>query len=528
MTDRNRALIYIRKSLVRTGSDTVSPERQRAACLAEAERHGWTVRDSDIYTDAEGHQSGKSDTRPGWQALRRRIARDGSVAAVIVESLSRSSRNVRSFLAFVDELKARDVALVSLKERFDTSSAIGHAMLGFIAIINQLESDLAAERMKGQIAFKKSRGRHWGLTPMGCQREAVTGALLPSAESYRANGTEHTYHESLQRCYELYATDEYGFLRLAEALNAEGHRFRGRDGRPREWDRSKARACIAMCRVYEGWVPMEGSNKGRPAEWVRANFDPILPPELCRAAQRVWERRAGEIYHPDPPNVRESDYILTGILHCAHCGQALKGERGRHSGMRQYRHSRGKRGCPIWPFDADQIESQALELLGCLRFPAEVLQDLDALYPDDEPTGGASDLEGEREELRGRVRRLEGEIERLVELAITTHLSEAIYRRQLSRLNANLQEAGERLAEVDVRLGEELGETPSVGQRLRDLAGAVAQAEPATQRELLAAVFARVEVREVSAGRGKARVGRIEAVQPREWCRPFWRDSPGL
>jgi len=39
--DTNRALIYIRKSIVRSGSDTVSPERQRDACLAEAKRHGW-------------------------------------------------------------------------------------------------------------------------------------------------------------------------------------------------------------------------------------------------------------------------------------------------------------------------------------------------------------------------------------------------------------------------------------------------------------------------------------------------------
>jgi hypothetical protein len=34
---RNRALIYIRKPVVRTGADIVSPERQRARCLEEAD-----------------------------------------------------------------------------------------------------------------------------------------------------------------------------------------------------------------------------------------------------------------------------------------------------------------------------------------------------------------------------------------------------------------------------------------------------------------------------------------------------------
>lgn len=40
---RTRALVYVRKSVVRTGADTVSPERQKAACLAEAQAHGWVV-----------------------------------------------------------------------------------------------------------------------------------------------------------------------------------------------------------------------------------------------------------------------------------------------------------------------------------------------------------------------------------------------------------------------------------------------------------------------------------------------------
>ena len=70
---RTRALIHIRKSVVRSGADAVSSERQRQACIAETERHGWLVDEGDVYTDAREHQSGRTEaasagfyTSPGW------------------------------------------------------------------------------------------------------------------------------------------------------------------------------------------------------------------------------------------------------------------------------------------------------------------------------------------------------------------------------------------------------------------------------------------------------------------------------
>jgi len=52
------ALCYSRKSFVRTAADEVSPARQRAAIVAEAERHGWTA---ELFEDAEGHRSGRTE-----------------------------------------------------------------------------------------------------------------------------------------------------------------------------------------------------------------------------------------------------------------------------------------------------------------------------------------------------------------------------------------------------------------------------------------------------------------------------------
>ena len=57
------ALIYVRKSVVRYEEDRASPERQLANCARVCEEKGWQY---EVYEDAEGHRSGRSEKhRPG-------------------------------------------------------------------------------------------------------------------------------------------------------------------------------------------------------------------------------------------------------------------------------------------------------------------------------------------------------------------------------------------------------------------------------------------------------------------------------
>jgi DNA invertase Pin-like site-specific DNA recombinase len=517
MPIRNRALIYIRKSIVRNATDTVSPERQRAGCLAEAERHGWIVEDGDIYADAEGHQSGRNDSRPDWQRLRRRIRHDESIAAVIVESLSRASRSVRAFFEFVEELRARGIGLVSLKERFDTSSAMGQAMLGFIAVVNQLESDLASERMQMNIRFKRQAGRHWGSTPFGCQREAVTGALLPSEETYTLDGETRSYHDALRRCYELYTKDSLGYKRLAGVLNAEGWRFRGRDGAPRRWDANNTRSVLMLHRLYAGWIPAEGHNKDvalHPdrVEWVQANYEPILPPALCERVRAILAERT-IVWRPASEGKARRyvyDFVLTGLLHCASCGGRLKGYTAR-DGRRRYRHVlRGD--CPETWADAETLEGDALALLDALALPEEIVDELGDLLLD---AFGAVMDEGVQEEwdrVTKGIQRLEGEIDRLVDLALSTGLDAAAQTRALSARNAELEALRARQGELERQAAGERRELERILGQLRSIQSLARTAAPDRQKDLLRSVFERLE----------ASGGHIVRWTPREWCRPFF------
>ena len=150
MALRSVRLGYGRRSEVRNATDEINVERQHSRLEAEATRRGWML---EWYEDAEGHKSGRSEHgRSGWLTLRAQLDRV-DVVGIGVESLSRATRSMRDLSNLIHELEERELILLSLKEQIDTSSAMGRAFVWFIGTMNQLESDLASERMAANISL---------------------------------------------------------------------------------------------------------------------------------------------------------------------------------------------------------------------------------------------------------------------------------------------------------------------------------------------------------------------------------------
>lgn len=100
--------------------------------------------------------SGKDRERPKLEAMLD-YAREGDT--VYVESYSRLARNTRDLLNLIHELENKGVAVVSLKEKFDTSTAEGRLMLTFMQGIAQFERDLLKERQAEGIELAKVAGK---------------------------------------------------------------------------------------------------------------------------------------------------------------------------------------------------------------------------------------------------------------------------------------------------------------------------------------------------------------------------------
>jgi DNA invertase Pin-like site-specific DNA recombinase len=109
-----------------------------------------------IFSDQLG---GLTVTRPGWEQLLAYV-RPGDT--LIVTELSRMSRSLVHLLEVVKECEARELVLISLREKIDTTSATGRAFLAIMGAIAQMERELKAERTAAGRAAAKARGRTGG------------------------------------------------------------------------------------------------------------------------------------------------------------------------------------------------------------------------------------------------------------------------------------------------------------------------------------------------------------------------------
>ena len=103
--------------------------------------------------------SGKNKERPMLKEMMD-FVRSGDI--VVVESISRFARNTRDLLELVDQLVAKGVQFVSMKEKIDTSTPSGKFMLTVFGAVAQLERDYILERQKEGIAIAKAQGKYNG------------------------------------------------------------------------------------------------------------------------------------------------------------------------------------------------------------------------------------------------------------------------------------------------------------------------------------------------------------------------------
>jgi DNA invertase Pin-like site-specific DNA recombinase len=103
--------------------------------------------------------SGMKADRPGWEQL---MAYVRPADTLVVTELSRMSRSLLHLLDVVKTFDQQGIALISLRENIDTSTATGRCFLAMIGAMSQMERELTAERTAAGRAAAKARGRTGG------------------------------------------------------------------------------------------------------------------------------------------------------------------------------------------------------------------------------------------------------------------------------------------------------------------------------------------------------------------------------
>lgn len=126
---------YVRVSTEEQSREGISLEMQADRIRAYCASQGWTM--VHIYDDAG--VSGTALQRPGLQAM---LGSLQGIDAVLVWKVDRPSRRQKHVLAILEDmLEPVGVGFKSVAEPFDTTTPMGKAFLGMLAVFAQLERD---------------------------------------------------------------------------------------------------------------------------------------------------------------------------------------------------------------------------------------------------------------------------------------------------------------------------------------------------------------------------------------------------
>lgn len=171
VTDRPlRAALYARVS-----TTDQQPENQLAELRRYVESRGWTRASEHI----DQGISGAKDRRP---ALDRLIAdaRRRRFDVLVVWSLDRLGRNLRHLIGLLEEFQQIGIAVISLQDGLDLSTAAGRLQMAVIAAIAQFERDRLRERTAAGLAQARARGQRLGRRPVELSPAAIEAVATRS------------------------------------------------------------------------------------------------------------------------------------------------------------------------------------------------------------------------------------------------------------------------------------------------------------------------------------------------------------
>lgn len=347
------ALAYVRRSVVKVGKPTLSPQRQQDTIDEYCQAQGWAP---EYYVDAEGHRSGRTEKgRTDWLRLKARVeaSQPGEIKAVVVYVLDRAARSTRDFLNFLHLLQGKQIDFVSVTQPYlDTTSAVGRAFMSMLSIWAQLEADIDSERVSADIAYRQEQGLHVGHCPIGYTRQVVNGERIPVPDE--------TAPQVVQ-IWEAYATGKHSYRSLARWINNElALRTAGGD----LWTHKHVQVMFENWEFYSGWVTRHRKRGGK--ERYRGKHEPIIGNELAASVLATRENLRDERLQQRPEG--KHIYLLTPMLYCT-CGAQL---RGRNSHQVPHYDHLGTKRCGYTIVDADLLERQVLAYFDGWTVPADL------------------------------------------------------------------------------------------------------------------------------------------------------------
>ncbi len=316
--ETRKCALYIRVStLYQIDKDSLPLQRED---LINYCKYALGIDKYEVFEDA-GY-SAKNTDRPDYQRMMARI-RTGEFSHLVVWKIDRISRNLLDFAAMYAEIKKLGVVFVSKNEQFDTSSAMGEAMLKIILVFAELERNITSERVSAVMLSRANNGQ-WN------------GGRIPFGYSYNKEAREFSVNQDeasiVLKIYDLYESS-HSLLYVARFLNEKG--IRPRSGNP--WNPTTVSIILKSpfyTGVYRYNYHDESKSKGntsslhlkKPEDWIviEDHHPAIVERERHLRVLAYLEENRRSNTNNAKTYVRKNTHIFAGILQCGYCGGTMQ------------------------------------------------------------------------------------------------------------------------------------------------------------------------------------------------------------
>lgn len=177
--DGHQTAVYVRVSTAQQSTRSQKPDLERWLKAQDPHTLGKVIWYSDKAT-------GRNMDRPGWQKLQKAVD-TGQVTRLLVWRLDRLGRSASGLCKLFEDLQARKVRLVSLKDSVDLGNPSGRLIANVLASMAAYETELRGERVKAGQNAARAAGKRWGGSVKG-RRLKVTDEQVQAIVSMKARG----------------------------------------------------------------------------------------------------------------------------------------------------------------------------------------------------------------------------------------------------------------------------------------------------------------------------------------------------
>ncbi len=372
---QEKAALYIRVSTqYQISGDSLNTQKETLMKYAEMVLG---IHDITVFEDAGF--SGKNTSRPSYQKMMKEL-RQGEYTHLLVWKIDRISRNLLDFADLYQELKRLRISFISFNEQFDTSTAIGEAMLKIILVFAELERNMTAERVRANMIARAQKGIwNGGRVPLGYQWIKKTGEFA----------IDDSEIQTVRLIFNLY--EEYhSCLIVSRTLNQRG--IQTKEGKA--WSPTTVYTILTNP-FYLGTLRYNhtsaSTGQNGKADWIIVEDHHIAAIEKNQF-DRCQELLQKQNFNSDTRTcTRKHIHIFAGLLYCDYCGEMMTAQPGKllkksgHQSSRFACRNRRNANCPN-SFTSDTTVGPAI---------FSILIETARLYLSDEPLYSLQDFSDE-------------------------------------------------------------------------------------------------------------------------------------